>query len=98
MRSFPPRLLVIGVVLAVTAVWAAVGSSSARTDMPFQSGLPIPNPNYITRDKDGRIFCGAQQSPVWLDIPKGYIAEGGAEIHCDPTRSLSNVSGVRDAW
>jgi hypothetical protein len=67
-----------------------------------QSVLPSPprptNPHFVPSVSGGRIYCGLQQSSVWLDVPEGFMSEGGAEFHCDRMDSLSQWIGTFGAW
>ena len=77
--------LAIFLFLALSA-WCPLPASTL-----WQSELPTPdmptpgNPYWLRADAGGRIYCGLQQSSVWLDVPPGFTSANGAEFRCDPT-------------
>jgi hypothetical protein len=86
------RIPIASAVLAVAIVWLGLRQGlPLQADTLFQSELPRPgreptNPQFVRSDSGGRIFCGLEQSPVWLDVPRDFSTDGGAEFHCDPTK------------
>ncbi len=85
------------VLLVVTAiVMGALVQEPALSSSPLQSGLPTPP--FVRTTEGGRIFCGPQQGPAWLDLPSGFTNDPGAEVYCDPTASLAQTVGTADAW
>lgn len=81
----------------VTAiVMAALLQEPALSSSPLQSGLPTPP--FVRTTEGGRIFCGPQQGPAWVDLPGGFTNDPGAEVYCDPTASLAQTLGTADAW
>lgn len=97
-KVLPTVAFLVGALL----VLALFEQSPLQAGLEFQSELPLPkppaNPNFVPSADGGRIYCGLQQSPVWLDISSGFTSEGGAEFHCDPIGSLSEWVGTPDAW
>ncbi len=95
-RFGPTRGLWI-VLLVLTAIAAgALLQEPALSSSPLQSGLPTPP--FVRTTAGGRIFCGPQQGPAWLDLPSGFTNDPGAEVYCDPTASLAQTLGTPDAW
>lgn len=85
------------VLWVLTAVaWGALLQEPALSSSPLQSGLPTPP--FVQTTEGGRIFCGPQQGPAWLDLPGGFTNETGAEVYCDPTASLAQTLGTTGAW
>jgi len=101
-KLFKDALLWIVFVLGVALFSASLGQSPSPAELGFQSIPPGPvrvrNPNVIESAEGGRIYCILQQGPVWIGVPKGFLSEGSAEIHCNITGSLSQQMGVSDAW
>ncbi len=99
MRHSVLQSSLIKIVIAILIALILVTDTSTLGSSVFQSKLPGPskNPFFVVAGNGGRIFCGAQQSPVWLQIPSGFTGEGGAEIHCDPVRSSSALPAAK-AW
>lgn len=64
----------------------------------FLSELPPPHPNFIAAATGGRIYCGASQGTVWLDLPQWFTPDGGAEVHCDPAEPLNLGNRAQRAW
>jgi len=93
-------LLETGIVLLIGILLSSVlfERHPIHAELHWQSMLPKPNPHFVRSSTGGRIYCGSQQSSVWLDVPRGFTTEGGAEIHCAPTGSLSQWIGTSGAW
>jgi len=90
-KSFTEVIPIIFLILLVLILFKQV---PLEAGLYWQSALPPPTPNpySVFSSTGGRIYCGLQQGPVWLDIPKGFTSEWGAEIHCDPTPVLLSQS------
>jgi hypothetical protein len=100
MRTALNLKVILGLVLvaAVLLFFVVASRSTVGAALLFQSELPSPlNPHMIKAEAGGRISCGLSQSPVWLDIPRGFTSDWGAELHCDLTGSLTTWNNTRDA-
>jgi hypothetical protein len=88
--------MVLGLVILTVALYFGLESHPVTgSSMLFQSQLqppprPTDNPHAVKSDVGGRIYCGLAQSSAWLDIPKGFTTDWGAEIRCDLARPLSS--------
>jgi len=89
-----------GVFLVGVAIWLLAPELPMQdAGFAFQSIIPTPpNTHFVRSDSGGRIWCGLQQSSVWLEIPIGFTSEGGAEFRCDPVDTLSQSRDTSGAW
>ena len=99
MRNYKLQSIPVSIICAILVALTLIANTSTPENPVFQSGLPRPvNPGFVAAATGGRIYCGAQQAPVWLEIPLGFIAEGGAEIHCDRAGFSSVFPNLNNAW
>lgn len=97
-------LFVVVCLLAILLVQLSVDLPSLQAELLWQSDLPTPreatpgNPNFVRSSDGGQIYCGSQQSSVWLALAAGFTPENGAEIHCDPSGSLAQWNNTAEAW
>jgi hypothetical protein len=104
MRNFLSRSVFVSLIAIALLVGVSHADTSASLVLVFQSELPPPsgsasnNPHFIPAATGGNVFCGAQQSPVWLYMPGGYLDGSGAEIHCDTSSATSSVGAANGAW
>lgn len=95
-RSGSGRGLWVVLLIVTAIVMGALVQEPALSSSPLQSGLPTPP--FVRTTEGGRIFCGPQQGPAWLDLPSGFTNDPGAEVYCDPTASLAQTVATADAW
>ena len=99
LNALRQRKVLFVAVFVGTLLVALSKRSPLQASLVFQSELPPPaNPYFILSDSGGRVYCGLQQSSVWIDAPSGFTSENGAEFHCDPTDSISQWVGSSGAW
>jgi hypothetical protein len=90
---------VVALMAAILLMQLVARLAPLQAELYWQSVLPTPdNPHFVRASDGGRVYCGAQQSTVWLNVPVGFTTEGGAEIHCDPSASLFRWNNTEDAW
>jgi hypothetical protein len=114
MHRLLARVFLFGTALLILIVLGLSGKFDSPVSMAFQSEIPtlgplppaqqppVPlptlNSNYVPAIRGGLVYCGSQQSPVFVQAASGYITTAGAEIRCDPIDSLSGALGTQDAW
>jgi hypothetical protein len=94
------RVLLGVAFLVLVFLLALLKQPSPPARLEAQSVLPTRDSHWCSSSEGCWIHCGLPQSPVWLDIPSGFISEGGIEFRCDPTGSLSQSgwATVAGAW